>query len=142
MTLVDVNLLIYAHRKETAAHAKALAWLTARAHSPEAFGVCDLVLSGFLRIVTHPRIFHHPSSLDEAFQFTGEIQGLHNYVPVNPGPRHWNIFAGLCLRSNARGNLIPDAYLAAIAIESGSEWLTTDRGFARFHGLRWRNPLE
>jgi hypothetical protein len=61
---------------------------------------------------------------------------------VSPGPRHWGIFADLCRKANARGHLVPDAYLAALAIESGSEWITTDRGYARFPGLRWRHPLD
>ncbi|MFI5265845.1 MAG: PIN domain-containing protein, partial [Chloroflexota bacterium] len=59
-----------------------------------------------------------------------------------PGPRHWDIFTSLCTRAGATGNLVPDAYLAALAIESGSEWITTDRGFARYPGLRWRHPLQ
>jgi predicted nucleic acid-binding protein len=58
-----------------------------------------------------------------------------------PGPRHWKIFVDLCRATGARGNRVPDAYLAALAIESGSEWVTTDRDFARFEGLRWRYPL-
>src|SRR5438477_407916 len=65
-----------------------------------------------------------------------------NCVPIAPGPRHWEVFTGLCRRAGARGNLVPDAYLAALAIESGSEWITADRGFARFPGLRWRHPLD
>jgi len=57
-----------------------------------------------------------------------------NYVEIRPGPRHWDIFVNLCQRANARGNLVPDAYLAALAIESGSEWITTDRNFGIFAG--------
>jgi predicted nucleic acid-binding protein len=63
-------------------------------------------------------------------------------VVIAPGPRHWGIFLGLCERTKARGNLVADAYLAALAIESGSEWITTDRDYAQFPGLRWRHPLE
>ena len=59
---------------------------------------------------------------------------------MTPGPRHWEIFARLCRESEARGNLVPDAYLAALAIESGCEWVTTDRDFSRFPGLRWKTP--
>ena len=64
-----------------------------------------------------------------------------NCIPVTPGARHWNIFTGICASIGARGNLIPDAWLAALAIETGSEWITTDRDYARFEGLRWRHPL-
>ncbi len=65
-----------------------------------------------------------------------------SFVPIAPGPRHWGIFAGLCRTTGVRGNLVPDAYLAARAIESGSEWISTDRDYARFPGLRWRHPLR
>jgi predicted nucleic acid-binding protein len=63
-------------------------------------------------------------------------------VTLVPGERHWDIFQRLCREANAKGNLIPDAYLAALAIESGAEWITTDRDYARFPGLRWRHPLS
>ena len=103
--------------------------------------MADLVLSGFLRVVTHPRIFSDPTPIDLAMTFAEEIRGRPNCVGVNPGPRHWPIFAELCLKAGAKGNLVADAWLAAIAIESGSEWITTDRDYARFPGLRWRHPL-
>jgi toxin-antitoxin system PIN domain toxin len=103
--------------------------------------MADLVLSGFLRVVTHPRIFSDPTPIDLATTFAEEIRGRPNCVAVNPGPRHWPIFAELCLKAGAKGNLVADAWLAAIAIESGSEWITTDRDYARFPGLRWRHPL-
>jgi hypothetical protein len=61
---------------------------------------------------------------------------------LSPGPRHWQIFTGLCAETGARGNLIPDAYLAALAIETGSEWITTDGDYRRFPGLRLRHPLD
>ena len=67
---------------------------------------------------------------------------VNNAVTLAPGERHWDIFQRLCREANAKGNLIPDAYLAALAIESGAEWITTDRDYARFPGLRWRHPLN
>lgn len=117
------------------------AWLDAVVHGDEAYGVADAVLSGFLRIVTHPRVFDHPTPLELAIGFAHGLRDRPNRVDVRPGPRHWRLFADLCREADARGNLVPDAYLAALAIESGSEWITTDRGFARFPGLRWRHPL-
>jgi predicted nucleic acid-binding protein len=60
---------------------------------------------------------------------------------IEPGPRHWSIFTGLCRSANAYGNLVPDAWLAALAIESGCEWITNDRDYARFKGLRWRTVV-
>jgi uncharacterized protein len=60
---------------------------------------------------------------------------------IQPGPRHWDIFIRLCREANATGNLVQDAWLAALAIEWGCEWITADRGFNRFNGLRWRSPI-
>lgn len=79
---------------------------------------------------------------DVALEFVDGVRERPNGVPVTPGPRHWHRFTSLCRRTGARGNVVPDAYLAALAIETGSEWVTTDRGFARFVGLRWRHPLD
>jgi toxin-antitoxin system PIN domain toxin len=106
----------------------------------QAFGVPDLVLSGFLRIVTHPRIFVAPSAIEEALAFAERLRESAAYVPVSRGPRHWAIFAELWQIAAVRGNLVQHAYVAALAIESGNEWITTDRDYSRFPGLRWRLP--
>jgi predicted nucleic acid-binding protein len=79
--------------------------------------------------------------MEDALQFVLALRERPNRVAVTPGPRHWELFSGLCRTAGARGNLVPDAYFAALAIESGSEWITTDRDFSRFPGLRWRHPL-
>jgi toxin-antitoxin system PIN domain toxin len=92
--------------------------------------------------VTNPRIFPDPDSVADAFEFTAALRSEPNATIVAPGPRHWDIFTRLCLESGARGNLVTDAYLAALAIEWGCEWITTDRDFARFPGLRWRHPFR
>jgi len=107
----------------------------------EAYGIVDLVCSGFIRIVTHPRIFRPASTIDEALTFVDQVRGQPACVPIAPGPRHWQIFTRLCRATGARGNLVPDAYLAALAIESGSEWITADGDYGRFPGLRWRRPF-
>jgi uncharacterized protein len=99
------------------------------------------VLSGFLRIVTHPRVFALPTPIDDAIEFVTALREQPNCLPVEPGARHWDVFVTLCRDGQAKGNLVADAYLAALAIESGSEWITTDRDYARFPGLRWRHPL-
>ena len=142
MKLIDVNVLVYAHRGDAPGHSSYARWWERCAGSAEAFGMADIVLSGFLRVVTQPRIFTPPSPLESALAFVREIRERPNYVEVQPGPRHWEIFVKLCRTANARGNLIPDAYLAAMAIESGSEWITADRGYSRFPGLRWRHPMD
>jgi uncharacterized protein len=142
MLVPDVNVLIYAHRRDASDHKRHLAWLEGMINGDAAYGLVDLVLSGFVRIVTHPRVFSPPSALDDALAFADALRSRPNCVAVAPGPRHWGLFVTLCRRAGAKGNLVPDAYLAALAIESGSEWVTTDRGFARFPGLRWRHPLD
>jgi toxin-antitoxin system PIN domain toxin len=142
MLLIDVNVLVYAFRKDSPDHERYAAWLNALVGGDEAYGIADLVLSGFLRIVTHPKIFIPPSSLKRALTFVERVRGCPGCVPISPGPRHWDIFTRLCREAAVRGNLVPDAYLAALAIESGSEWITADRGFGRFPGLRWRHPLS
>jgi toxin-antitoxin system PIN domain toxin len=142
MLLVDVNVLVYAHRADAPDHAAYKAWLEAMIDSEPKFGMSDLVLSGFLRIVTSPRIFISPTPLAIALAYASALRDAPSCVSIAPGPRHWEIFADLCQRAGAKGNLVPDAYLAALAIESGSEWITTDRDFSRFPKLRWRHPLE
>ena len=142
MILTDINVLVYAHRSDTPGHVTYREWLEKVVNGDQAYGVSDIVLSGFIRVVTHPRIFNPPSDLESAFAFANEIRNQPNAVPITPGPRHWAIFTDLCKAAAAKGNLIPDAYLAALAIESGSEWITTDRDYSRFPGLKWRHPFE
>lgn len=142
MILIDVNVLVYAHREDAPDHARYAAWLEETINSEAPYGVSNLILSGFLRVVTHPRIFASPTPLNVALAFASAFRDAPKAVSISPGPRHWNIFVGVSQLTNARGNRIPDAYHAALAIESGSEWITTDRGFARFPGLRWAHPLD
>lgn len=141
MLLVDVNVLVYAFRRDAVDHQRYARWLQEVIESGDAFGMSDIVLSGFVRIVTHPAIFTPPSTTERAISFTDQIRSRPHCVMIMPGPKHWSIFTSLCHKTNASGNLVPDAYLAALAIESGCEWITTDRGFVRFPGLRWRHPL-
>ena len=141
MVLIDVNVLVYAHRAEVANHEAFRRWLDACVESDQAFGMCDPVRAGFLRIVTHPKIFRVPTPLEEALRAVAKLRDQPNCVWVTSGPRHWEIFVRLCRAAGVKGNLVPDAYLAALAIETGSEWITTDRDYSRFPGLRWRHPL-
>lgn len=142
MLLTDVNVLVYAHRRDVVDHERYRGWLDELLRGDGSFGVADAVLSGFVRVVTHPRIFKTPTPLDLALTFADAIRDRPNAVIVAPAERHWDIFARLCRQSSANGNLVADAYLAALAIESGSEWVTTDRDFARFEGLTWRHPFD
>jgi toxin-antitoxin system PIN domain toxin len=142
MILTDVNVLIYAHRKDAVDHDRFRGWLESTVAAPSAFGYSELVLSSFVRIVTSPRAFMLPTPLDVALDAADRLRNRPNAVGVAPGPRHWSIFSDLCRRSGAKGNLVADAFLAALAIESGSEWITADRDFARFPRLRWRHPFD
>jgi toxin-antitoxin system PIN domain toxin len=139
--LLDVNVLVDAFRGDQPRHPKVRAWIDQLVEGDAAFAVPELVLSGFVRVVTHPRVFHEPDDVDDAFAFAEQLRALPHAVMIGPGERHWSLFARLCRVTRATGNLVPDAYLAAMAIESGSELITADRGFARFPGLRWREPL-
>ncbi len=141
MRLTDVNVLVYAHRQDTAHHAACRRFVETMLGSDEAYGVSDLVLSGFLRVVTHPRVFATPSPMARALAFVNEVRNQPNGVLLAPGPRHWEIFDRLCRLSGVKGNLVPDAYLAALAVEHGCEWITTDRDYSRFPGLRWTSPV-
>lgn len=141
MRCVDVNVLVNAHRPEAPHHADHLAWLEAARAADEPLGLADLVLSGFLGIVTHPRVFREPTPLPVALDFVHRLRGSPNAVRLAPGERHWGIFTSLLTGADARGNLVPDAYLAAICIEQGATWYSADRGFARFPGLDWQMPV-
>lgn len=142
MVLPDVNVLVYAHREDAPYHDACLEWLQGVVNADEAFGLSEFVLSGFVRVATHPKVFKTPSSIADAIAFANQLRDQPNCVLVKPGPRHWDIFTRLCLDSGVKGNLVPDAYLAALAIESGCEWVSSDRDFSRFKGLRWRHPLD
>ena len=100
------------------------------------------MLSGVLRIVTDPRVFVPPTPTQQAIEFCEDVRTRPNAVVFSPGARHWSIFTQLCAEAGARGNLVPDAYLVALAIETESEWITTDRDYRRFRGLRVRHPLD
>ena len=142
MRLVDVKVLLYAHRRDAARHEDCADWLGGLLSGQEPYGISDLVLSGFLRIFTNPNVFRQPTFMEAALAFAEALRSQSNCVPVEPGQRHWDIFTRFCRTAGVKGNLVPDAYLAALAIESGSEWITTDRDYSRFPGLRWRHPLS
>ena len=141
MILADVNVLIYAHREDAVEHEAYREWLESVVNSDQAFGLSDVVLSGFLRVATHRRILKPPTPTSRALEFVEVLRQQPNAVMLAPGARHWDIFVGLCRQTQAKGSIVGDAFLAALAIESGSEWITADRDFARFPGLRWRHPL-
>ncbi len=141
MILPDINILIYAFRTDSQDHARHREWLEAVIDGPEAYAVSPQVLCSFIRITTHPRIYAHPSRMEDALSFARVLLEQPQARLVVPGPDHWTIFETLCRESAATGNLVQDAWFAALAMESGCEWITVDRDYARFKGLRWRLPF-
>jgi toxin-antitoxin system PIN domain toxin len=137
MRLVDVNVLVTAFRDSAPGHKVCRDLVEELVNGPLPYGVSELVLSGFLRVATHPRVFDPPAPLPAALAFADAYRGGEAAVVVAPGPRHWSIFTALCRSARVKGGLVPDAYLAALAIESGCEWLSADRDFGRFPDLRW-----
>lgn len=142
MRCVDVDVLVFAHRPESPHHERYRDWLEGVRRDDEPLALSSLVLSGFLRVVTHHRVFREPTPLATAVDFVRALRSSPNAVAVGPGERHWEIFLAMCREIDARGNDVPDAYHAAIAVENGATWYSADRGFARFRGLRWAHPLD
>lgn len=142
MILPDVNVLIYAFRRDSARHAEYRAWLQGVVDGPNAYGVSPQVLASVLRICTHPRIYRQPSSVTETLAFCDALLEPVHSTLIQPGERHWTIFADLCTSSKASGNLVQDAWFAALAIEHGCQWISTDADYQRFRGLRWQRPFE
>jgi uncharacterized protein len=107
----------------------------------EIFCISPQALSSVIRIVTQRRFFPQPSSLIEVVDFASALLSHPHSQIIEPSPSHWNIFTDLCRTANAKGNLVQNAWFAALAIESGCEWITNDRDYARFAGLQWRAPF-
>lgn len=141
MQLPDLNILIYAHRVESPEHERYAEWLTNTAQGAEPFALSELGASGFVRIVTNPKIWHEPTSIKDALEFIQRLRSRSNARLLTHGPGSWDIFAQLCLAARAGGKLVADAYHAALAIEHGCEFITADADFGRFPGLRQRHPL-
>jgi len=142
MQLFDVNVLINAHKQDARGHERYRAFLERAVTGPDLFGLSELVCSAFVRIVTDRRVYVTPMPIEDAIKSVKALLGRQNCQRIQPGHRHFAIFTDLCLRTPVRGKDVADAYLAALAIESGCEWVTDDRGFARYPGLRWRRPLD
>jgi len=137
----DVNVLVGAYRTDAPHHAALTAWLTTAVNAPEPVGISDAVLTGFVRVVTHPRVFAEPTPPSRALAQASALRDAVGVLLVRPGTTFWSTFQALCTNGNARGNLVADAAHAATAIEANATWITLDRDFARFPGLKWASPL-
>jgi len=138
--LPDVNPLIYAFRQDSAHHAVCRSWLEKVIQSDARFGLSPLTLAGVVRIATNHRAYAPPSAPELAFRFCDSLLNQPHCQVVEPGERHWDIFRRLCTETNTRGPRVTDAWFAALAIEWGCDWVTLDRDYARFPGLKWSVP--
>jgi len=140
MILPDVNVLIYAFRKDMPQHAVCRPWFDSIISGDARFGISPLTLGAVVRITTDSRIYVQPSTNDEAFRFCDDLLNRAHCQLVEPGERHWEIFRRLCIETDTRGRRVSDAWYAALAIEWGCDWITLDRDYARFPGLKWSAP--
>lgn len=141
MILVDANLLVYAHVRSFPQHEAARKWLDGRLNGQARVGLPWPSLLAFLRLVTNPRVFEHPERMPVAWrQVTDWLNCQCAWIP-QPTERHETVLGTLLAAQDMQGNLVPDAHLAALALEHGLTLCTTDGDFARFTGLRWENPL-
>lgn len=140
MILPDVNVLVNAFRPDARDHELCHGWLKGVVSGDARYAISPQVLSGMIRVVTHPKVFAHPSDTPDALRFCRVLLDRPQAKVVAPGERHWDIFQRLGTQARVRGNLVSDAWFAALAIESGCEWITLDRDYARFPGLHWRRP--
>ncbi len=142
MILVDANLLVYAHIASFPQHERARVWLDNRLNDTQRVGLPWVSLVAFLRIVTNQRVFERPLTTAAAWkQVQAWLSCESAWIP-DATDRHPEFFGALLQSGGVQANLIPDAHLAALAIEHGLTLCSTDGDFARFPGLRWENPLE
>ncbi len=142
MIIPDVNVWIDALRPDAPHHREVRTWLEHAVVAPEPLGVSELVLSGVMRVLTHPRLGRAPYDTVEVLDELESFRRARGSVPVRAGVRHWEIFSGLCRRTGVVGNDIPDAYHAALAMEHDAVLVSSDRGFEKFNGLKYRHPLD
>ncbi len=139
LALVDVNVLVHAHRVEHADHEACRLAIDEPGPAQE-IGLTMPVVNGFLRLVTHPGVFTRPTPMSLALQVVEEWAARASVRWIAPGERHFTGFRELCLRYGAAGNAVYDLHLAALAIEHGAVLWSLDGGFARIRELDWRNP--
>ena len=142
MILVDANLLVYAHVASTDQHAVARSWLDAQINNGGRVGLPWPSLLGFVRLVSNPRIFARAETVVQAWRQVEDWLGCASVWIPQPTDRHPEILKRLLTRHALKSNLVPDAHLAALAVEHGLSLCSTDGDFARFEGLRWVNPLD
>jgi toxin-antitoxin system PIN domain toxin len=140
--LLDANLLLYAYDANSPQHDCAEEWIEETLSEAQMVGLPWLSILAFLRITTGRQVLAQPLLIEEAAEVLAEILALPNVAAIGPGQRHWEVFSDLLVHLRVTANLVNDAHLAALAIEHGATLYSADRDFARFPGLKWKNPLE
>jgi toxin-antitoxin system PIN domain toxin len=140
--LLDVNVVLAAHRGDHPHHGPVRAWFDETLAGDEQFSVPVMVWAAFLRLATNRRIFDVPTPRPDAFAFVEATRAQPLHVPIEPGPRHLALLRRLCDEADAVGDLIPDAVIGAVALEYGCELVTLDRDFARFPSIRHLRPAD
>jgi len=135
LILVDVNLLVYAHVAGSPQHSRARDWFDAQMNGPLRVGIPWPSLLGFLRLTSNPKVCERPLGMERGWLRRPNVR-----IPM-PTDRHADVLEPLLAVTSGRANLVPDAHLAALALEHGLVLRSADADFARFPGLSWRNPL-
>lgn len=141
MIAPDVNVMLYALREDSDRHDEFKAWLEGALNGRKPVALFEPVLASVLRIATHERIYRKPTPRRLVEKFVDACLSAPAAVALRADGSHWSLFRDLCTQADCRGNLIQDAFLAALALEHGCVFMTTDRDFSRFNGLRWEHPL-
>ena len=142
MLLLDVNPLLYALRADVPEHAAWKSWLEGLLNGDEPFAACSATLGAVIRIATHRKVFKTPTPLSDVLLFIDGVRDAPSFVLLEPGLQHWGLMERLGRVVGVTGNLVSDAYLAALALEADAELITADRDFAKFPRLRFRHPLS
>jgi toxin-antitoxin system PIN domain toxin len=140
MKLLDVNVVLAAHRADHPDHPTARPWLDDLLASGAQFGVPWTVWWSFLRLSSHPRVFRVPTPLPDALDFIAAVRGQPGHIHIEAGDTHLECLRAVCTAGEAAADLMPDAVLAALATENGAEVVSFDRDFARFPNLPWSRP--
>jgi uncharacterized protein len=140
MKIVDLNVLLYAINRDSPHHDRVRRWWESTLSGDEPVGLTWVVLLGFLRLATNPRVFPHPLSPNDALARLDTWLAHPNTVVVSEAEQHWGILRTLLSETGASGNLTTDAHLASLAIANGATLASCDADYGRFPKLRWENP--